>query len=680
MRIARLPILLIIFAGATCVASSVSARVSAFGCSLWNDDTDRYEVADESDLDTLRSSPTCLTRTVVQTAHIDLAILNGSDWTPINNFAGVYDGNDKSITGLTLSGSDAGLFNTTHSTVTVENLTVVVDPTSVAMDRVGSIIGSALGPVTIENVSVIADFSANYFVGGLIGLAREDVTISRTSVSGEIDASFSVGGMVGRSEMDDLNTITIDDSRATVDVAVSGSFAGGVFGVGLDTHLVIDDSSVEASVTSGTSSGGYAGGFAGGSGDVDITDSSASGEVHSGSSGVAGGFVAALIGDSRVRRSFWDGSVSSDAYQTGGFFGFSDDVTVEDSYCLGEITSTTTAAGFVSDVSGFLEIERSFSGCDSSAQVSGGFFTEAAGDVTISNSYVTGASSGDVYLGGFGLGIGGDLSITDSYVTSTLTGAAAKSKFVLETYGSSSITNSFCIDSDCPSESLITLEELASSTFLVDRTWDFRDVWCIESSLNGGFPVLRTIDFGPSDSNNCGERRSGSTTRTVTLDPAGGECDGTSTPWTRSFRRSYTLPTASDCTRDGYVFLGWSHDSSLSSPEDLLTGVTLRSANLTAVWGALPAAPSRVDVIANFLCRQDCTSAIITWPQSTDSTGSSIVSVDDSDSTCVLSGEVFGLEWCWITGLASGTTHTASVFWRNRYGSGPAVSASFSLD
>ncbi len=671
--------LVVVIAVATGICVLRDSPVYANGCVLWNNTTSRYEIDDEADLDTLRSSLTCLDVTLVQTDDIDLSDLSGSTWVPINNFAGTYDGNGKSITGLLLSGSNAGLFNTTTAATTFKNLTVVVDPASVAVDNVGSIIGEALGPVTIENLSVDVNFAAGNFVGGLIGLARDNVMISETSVIGEISATFSVGGMVGRSEMGDDNTITVQDSQAAIDVTISGSFAGGIFGVGVDTDLRITGSSAEVDITSGASAGGWAGGLAGAARDVEITNSSASGEVHAGNMGYAGGLVAFPFGDSEVSNSYWNGNVSDGSFGSGGFFSYGNGVTIVNSYCLGEITSATgQAAGFVPEVVTELTVIRSFSSCDTEARTSGGFFTRAYGDVSITNSYSSGVLSGSTYAAGFGVWTDGGFTLTNSFASSSLEGAGSKNKFVVDYAIPPLIRNSFCFGSNCDTEYAVATEDLKQINFLVRRTWDFTNIWCIRDSLNDGFPVLRAIDFGPGDTG-CRPRRSRAALQSLTLDPAGGVCGSQSSPWTQTFRRSFTLPTATDCRRDGYAFLGWTQDPSLTAPENLLTSTVARSGAVTAVWGALPAAPSRLDVIANFLCNRNCTSVIVVWPTSTNPTDTTQITIDNSEAVCSLSGQVVELGWCWITGLTAGSTHTATVAWRNQHGTGPTTTGSFTL-
>ena len=164
----------------------------------------------------------------------------------------------------------------------------------------------------------------------------------------------------------------------------------------------------------------------------------------------------------------------------------------------------------------------------------------------------------------------------------------------------------------------------------------------------------------------------------VNFDSTGGTCAEHSTAWTVRFRGSYTLPTG--CTRDGHVFLGWTRDPELTAPENLLTRTISRSANLTAVWGELPTAPSVVHVLANFLCRQNCDSALIVWPSSSAAGDTSVIIIDGSEATCTGSGEASNLRWCWINALTPKSAHTASVSWRNQYGPGPTTSAAFTLN
>ena len=98
--------------------------------------------------------------------------LTGTEWTPIPGFAGTFDGNGKTITGLTInqpSTNNVGLFASIEDVGTVKNLKL--DKVNVtANSNVGAIAGENRG--TIENCSVsgsVTGLSDNSCVGGIAG-------------------------------------------------------------------------------------------------------------------------------------------------------------------------------------------------------------------------------------------------------------------------------------------------------------------------------------------------------------------------------------------------------------------------------------------------------------------------------------------------------------------------------
>ncbi|MFM8594206.1 MAG: hypothetical protein ACKOCK_07440, partial [Chloroflexota bacterium] len=405
-----------------------------------------------------------------------------------------------------------------------------------------------------------------------------------------------------------------------------------------------------------------------------------------------GGLVGYVDTTATIASSFSLGHISGEDFVGGlaGAFGSPYVGTVTDSYATGNVTGRDAVGGLVGFTSYPVVVTRSFTtGNVTGRNAVGGLVGDAGltspGVQRLFDSYSTGDVTGADSVGGlFGASFG--QQIESSYALGEVTGTIAVGPLIGLDFdtGTFPSIHSFGLEgrSNCdtgPVNVCATAAELRSQQFLSDDNgWDFESVWCIRSSMNGGFPVLRTISFGPGDTNNC-RSRSGRVRREVTLDPAGGTCGEHSAPWTIGFRGSLLLPTTSECTRSGHVFLGWTRDPSRTSIQDLLTSSVSRSGSLTAVWGALPPAPASVAALANAWCLR-CTSVLLIWDTPSEDGITSDVSLDGAPAECTQSGALPGIEFCLISGLVSGSSHTVSVAWRNEYGLGPAGTVSFSLN
>ncbi len=201
------------------------------------------------------------------------------EWTPIDNFAGTFDGNGKTISGLKITAahtreyvnngnkkteSATGLFANLPSTAVVKNLTI--DGAEIRFSenntQVGVLAGYLYG-ATVENVKVtnaIVDIADVQYVGGLCGKLHGTVkncTVSDSTITGK----DQVGGLVGYSwigKMDNCKSIS-NTIRATEERA------GGLIGKMSATAGDLGSGSVY--VTNCTVSGGsaaapyYAGGL-----------------------------------------------------------------------------------------------------------------------------------------------------------------------------------------------------------------------------------------------------------------------------------------------------------------------------------------------------------------------------------------------------------------------------------
>ena len=158
--------------------------------------------------------------------------LTGKDWTPIgtsfgNSYTGTFDGNGKTITGLTVTGSDryTGLFGFIKGTV--KNV-VLTEINITSGTFVGGVAGWSFGG-NIENCSVSGSVSGSD-VGGVVGY-QQGGSITGCSSSATVKGTQRAGGVAGTTN----SGATLPACYATGDVTVendgtSNAWAGGVVG------------------------------------------------------------------------------------------------------------------------------------------------------------------------------------------------------------------------------------------------------------------------------------------------------------------------------------------------------------------------------------------------------------------------------------------------------------------
>ena len=135
---------------------------------------------------------------VVLTADIELT---GAEPLCIPVFAGIFDGNDHSITGLKLAemGSAVGLFRYVQEEARIQNLTVrgEIAPEG-SQDQVGGIAGVNYG--RISNCSFAGKVSGNGEIGGIAGVNEETGEIRGCENSAAIVGNHSAGGITGNNK------------------------------------------------------------------------------------------------------------------------------------------------------------------------------------------------------------------------------------------------------------------------------------------------------------------------------------------------------------------------------------------------------------------------------------------------------------------------------------------------
>lgn len=180
-----------------------------------------------------------------------LEFIQAADTTknPSLSFLGTFDGNGRTITGLSFSGNSTGLFGRIGKGGCIKSLTIIA---AAKGNELLSCI-AARNSGTISDCSVVADLegpSDSLFIGGIA--AYSDGTVSGCTATGKLTGGAYIGGIVG------TNNGTV--SGCSFDGTVSGELScGGIAGHN-ETGTITDCSDGKDSViTASTAAGGICG-------------------------------------------------------------------------------------------------------------------------------------------------------------------------------------------------------------------------------------------------------------------------------------------------------------------------------------------------------------------------------------------------------------------------------------
>ena len=244
------------------------------------------------------------------------------DWTPVgttfaNSYTGTFDGNNHTIRGLTVKGSDeyAGLFGCIDDGGTVKN--VKLADVKITSDHqyayAGGVAGYSRG--NIENCSVSGSVSGNSSsngtsncVGGVVG-QQYGGTITECSSSAIVEGTNAVGGVAGQTA-----NATLTACYATGDVTAerdpqNNTYAGGVVGYNGASTLTACYATGKVTGT-GTGSGSiYVGGVTGDNASGTLTACYHAKGTVSGPDGATGGVTGrnynASVGIPSITACYW---------------------------------------------------------------------------------------------------------------------------------------------------------------------------------------------------------------------------------------------------------------------------------------------------------------------------------------------------------------------------------------
>jgi hypothetical protein len=399
---------------------------------------DPYQIATADDLMLLGDSPEDYDKHFILTADIDLhpnlpgrKVFDKAIIAPDTDmdtgehegiaFTGVFDGNDHTISHLTIVGDRyLGLFGKLDSGANISNLGMEAVDINVTGYYVGALVGYNYKGSIIDSYST-GTVAGDDRIGGLVGENwRGSITSSYSTAS--VNGDKSVGGLVGYNMRG-----SIDTCFNTGTVTGTGEEVGGLVGVNIGGNITL---SYNTGTVTGTDE--KVGGLVGGNSFGGIISSNNTGTI-TGTGAAVGGLVG-YIYDSSIAASFNMGTVTGISEQVGGLVGYNFISNITTSYSTGAVSGDK-------DVGGLLGYND---------------------DGSITASYSTGEVTGNEHTGGL-VGYIGLVGFNDYGV-------------VIASFWDKEISGQ---DTSAGGTGLTTAELQEISTFL-NAGWDF-----IDENLNG---------------------------------------------------------------------------------------------------------------------------------------------------------------------------------------------------
>jgi hypothetical protein len=479
--------------------------------------SDPYQISTLNNLYWLCENEGQWDKSYIQTADINASTT--STW---------YSGQGFKPLGWIVSQSNAIVFNGTYNGNghTISNLTINrPSNTTFGTAMFGALAYGTVKNLHLTNVSIVGKNQT----GGLVGICYECV-VENSSSSGNVQGNETVGGFVG-----EVAIGTIKNSSSSCSVLATLDRAGGFVGKNDETGTVLNcfsTGNVSCSNTNDGTAGGFVGknngtikysystgsvsaaeevgGFVGKNGDEESLNALVDSCYSTGSISFIettiyarmGGFVGVNF-FGVIRNSYSIGNVNaSTSYtnQSGGFVGSNTAGTIQKCYSLGNVNGFDCLGGFVGanyasndNVSSL--IENCYSrGSAQGTQNNIGGFVGCNQKSNIFKSYSTGSAQGSSSVGGFAGGVSDNSYIGNSYWDTQTSGLT--------------LDVGYADNSDIYIYGRNSTQMKTQSTF-TGSGWDFvgesangtEDIWSIVSTVNDGYPSLRTAVVASSKSN-----------------------------------------------------------------------------------------------------------------------------------------------------------------------------------
>lgn len=204
-----------------------------------------------------------------QTADLDLSSDDLTAGYLCPEFAGIYEGGEKSITlQITSPMSGAAMFGSLTGSASISDLTFNNIGISGGKDYCGVVAGRASGDVSFSNIKIYGEVSGHNNIGALVGyVTGGNITLSDITVGASVVGySDYCGGLIGY--VDSPKSLVLKECSVSSPVS-GGNYVGGAFGrVNLSTstgRVELNKLKIAYPFSKGGVKGNsYVGGFAGG--------------------------------------------------------------------------------------------------------------------------------------------------------------------------------------------------------------------------------------------------------------------------------------------------------------------------------------------------------------------------------------------------------------------------------
>ncbi|MDR1184922.1 MAG: hypothetical protein LBK67_09005, partial [Coriobacteriales bacterium] len=358
------------------------------------------------------------------TADIDMA---DESWLPLGRnavttaFTGTFDGNGKTISNLTISGTSyVGMFGYINN-ATIMNLNLKDYDIQSTSDYTAALVASSAGTSTITGCKVSGTINGNWETAGIIARVTGSITIEKCSVDGTIRTVFSessvgdVAGIIGFAQGGTGSTIVVKDCVVSADIVSQGSYAGGIAGRLAPNNVVtISNCKVTLSGEQSITGENYVSGIAGlVSNDTTVENCTVTGGAIRSSSVILNAFSGSLVGSIpnnatvKLKDCFAQTNIEAVRGRAGGLIGeiqttSGGDVKVTNCAFIGSVTGTEYIGGFAGYGTRFTMTDCFIKGQITGTRYVGGILgtKHNNGNVKIEDSYTMTNVQGNEYVGG----------------------------------------------------------------------------------------------------------------------------------------------------------------------------------------------------------------------------------------------------------------------------------------